>query len=179
MSSSKSWPTRKPCDSRMLSPLVWRSTPAALAESLSAGGWTRAAHLLALSFALVDAAMGRRPRLLVMMPPRHGKSELVSHWFPVWLLACWPWRRVLLASYEADFATTWGRKVRNTLARYETELGVVIAEDSAAATRWDTAEGGGMIKAGDIDLITLTDDVEEAVEFIVAWADGVNTDLAP
>ncbi|HEX2810188.1 MAG TPA: TIGR00730 family Rossman fold protein [Kineosporiaceae bacterium] len=32
----------------------------------------------------------------------------------------------------------------------------------------------GMIHAQDVDLLTVTDDVEEAVAFIVAWADGLN-----
>jgi uncharacterized protein (TIGR00730 family) len=37
----------------------------------------------------------------------------------------------------------------------------------------------GMIKAADVDLVTLTDDPVEAVEFIKAWADGVNDDELP
>lgn len=92
--------------------------------------------------------MGRRRRLLVAMPPRHGKSELVSHWTPVWFLDLFPTRRVILASYEADFAATWGRRVRNTITRHAERLRVRVAEDSAAATRWDTTEGGGMVTAG-------------------------------
>ena len=37
----------------------------------------------------------------------------------------------------------------------------------------------GMIHAGDVDLLTVTDDVEEAVAFIVAWADGLNDGTIP
>jgi len=37
----------------------------------------------------------------------------------------------------------------------------------------------GMIKPDDVDLLTVTDDVEEAVAFIVAWADGLNGGTIP
>ncbi len=82
------------------------------------------------------------------MPPRHGKSELVSHWFPVWFLNQWADRRIILASYEADFAASWGRKVRNSITANQEHLSVRVADDSAAANRWDTTEGGGMVTAG-------------------------------
>ncbi len=101
-----------------------------------------------LSEALVEAVAGRSPRLLVTMPPRHGKSELISHYAPIWYLNKYPERRVMLASYEADFAASWGRKVRNTIVQNEAILQVRIAGDSAAANRWDTTAGGGMVTAG-------------------------------
>lgn len=82
------------------------------------------------------------------MPPRHGKSEETSHWFPVWYLNALPSHRLMLASYEADFAASWGRKVRNTVVENEEHLRVRITNDSSAANRWDTTEGGGMTTAG-------------------------------
>ena len=54
-------------------------------------------------------------RLLVVCPPRHGKSELCSVYTPLSYLANWPRGRVILASYEHNFATEWGRKVRNII----------------------------------------------------------------
>ena len=84
--------------------------------------------------------------MIVSMPPRHGKSELLSHWAPVWYLANWPNKRIILASYQADFASSWGRKVRNTILSCGIEMN--IAEDSASASRWELKEGGGMITAG-------------------------------
>lgn len=90
----------------------------------------------------------RGARIIVEMPPRHSKSETVSHWFPVWLLNNWPHWRVILTSYEADFASSWGRKVRNTIQANERALRVRVSGDSAAANRWDTTAGGGMVTAG-------------------------------
>jgi predicted phage terminase large subunit-like protein len=82
------------------------------------------------------------------MPPRHGKSELSSVWFPAWYLELFPTHRVMLGSYEADFAASWGRRVRNTLLENADLLKVRVAGDSSAADRWDTTAGGGMVTAG-------------------------------
>lgn len=84
------------------------------------------------------------------MPPRHGKSETTSWAFPVWALMLWPHKKIILASYEAEFAASWGRKVRNTLEelRRQKLFGFGIADDSRAANAWVTTRGGGMITAG-------------------------------
>lgn len=72
------------------------------------------------------------------MPPRHGKSELVSVFLPAWWLGDRPDDRVILASYESDFAASWGRKVRDVLDEYGPSLfGVNLRADSQAAHRWD------------------------------------------
>lgn len=117
---------------------------------MSEGQWTPFDHLLLLNTKLVDVAAGRVKRLMVFMPPRHGKSELVSRYFPPWYLGVFPDNRIILASYEADFAATWGRKARNLLEEYGSELfGVRVSGDSSAASRWDIADHeGGMITAG-------------------------------
>ena len=82
------------------------------------------------------------------MPPRHGKSELTSHWFPAWYLSLNPTKRVILCSYEADFAASWGRRVRQTIEEHGEALGVALSADSRAAHRWQLTAGGGMMTAG-------------------------------
>ena len=75
------------------------------------------------------AAIAERPlRLIVSMPPRHGKSELLSHWTPVWFLANWPHKRVGLASYSAEFAATWGRKARDSVVDHQYRMGVTVRD---------------------------------------------------
>ena len=116
----------------------------------SRGQWKTARHLDLLNDALVDVALGKTPRLLITMPPRHGKSLLTSQYFPAWYLGNYPARRVILASYEADFAAGWGRKARDLLEEHGPSLfGISIRKDSKAADRWEIAHhGGGMITAG-------------------------------
>jgi len=86
-------------------------------------------------------------RGLVNMAPRHGKSQLMSRWTPTWFLDRWPHKRVILASYGAELATHWGREVRNLVAS-NPFCRVKLREDSKAAGRWNTPEGGGMLCVG-------------------------------
>jgi predicted phage terminase large subunit-like protein len=85
--------------------------PASFASWASNGTWKPAAHLDHLNTHLMGLISGDFDRLSVAMPPRHGKSFLCSWFFPAWFLLRFPERRVLLVSYEADFASTWGRRV--------------------------------------------------------------------
>ena len=84
------------------------------------------------------------------MPPRHGKSELCSVYLPAWYLGTHPERRVILAGHEADFAASWGRRVRDVLEEHGRQLfGARVRADSAAANRWDlVGHAGGMVTAG-------------------------------
>lgn len=105
---------------------------------------------------LVDIAAGRLSRLMVFMPPQHGKSELISRYFPAWYLGVFPDRRVILASYEADFASTWGRKARDLLEEFGPQhFGIRVSSASSAASRWDIQDrDGGMVTAGARGAIT-------------------------
>jgi len=161
---------------------AWLSTPASLAWMLSEQRWHPARHLLLLNRRLTDLATGRIRRLLVSMPPRHGKSELISHWLPVWYLNTWPERRIILATYGAEFAADWGRRVRNTVQEHADTLQVRIAQDSAAANRWHTTAGGGMVAAGaggpltgrGADLFIIDDPIKTAEDaYSATWRERV------
>jgi predicted phage terminase large subunit-like protein len=112
--------------------------------------WQYARHLDVLNRRLMDVADGRIRRLLVQMPPRHGKSELVSKYFPAWYLGLHHEHRIMLASYGDEFSATWGRRSRDILAEWGPKLyGVSVSDASAAANRWDLHKHrGGMITAG-------------------------------
>jgi hypothetical protein len=87
-------------------------------------------------------------QLAISMPPRHGKSFLVSEHMPAWFLSKYPELQVILASYEADFAATWGRKARN-LVESHPEFGVFVDMQSRASDLWNIKDHrGGMITAG-------------------------------
>lgn len=88
---------------------------------------------------------------MVFMPPRHGKSEINSKYFPAWYLGLFPDRRVILASYEAAFAASWGRKARDVLEEHGASLfeGLAVRQDSRASDWWEIAgRDGGMVTAG-------------------------------
>jgi predicted phage terminase large subunit-like protein len=108
------------------------------------------------------------------MPPRHGKSEFTSKYFLAWFLGRWPRKRVILASYGASFATSWGRKVRDLLDDVGEEFfGISIRKDSKAADQWEIeGHGGGMQTCGvggpltgkGADLLIIDDPVKNAEE---------------
>ena len=94
---------------------------------------------------------GEIDRLMIFMPPRHGKSELASKRFPAWCLGRDPQRQIIGASYNSDLATDFGRNVRNIVAEREfAEVfpNVALAPDSRAANRLNTNHGGAYVAAG-------------------------------
>lgn len=86
-------------------------------------------------------------RLIVNAPPRHGKSSFISHWVPTWFLDWFPERRVILASYGADLANAWSRKVRDEFL-LNPQTWTKLKGDSKAVSTWETEKGGGMVAAG-------------------------------
>jgi predicted phage terminase large subunit-like protein len=93
---------------------------------------------------------GEIDRLMVFMPPRHGKSELATKRFPAYALGRDPTRQVIQASYNSDLATDFGRQVRNIVNtnRYQNVFSTELASDSKAANRWNTSGGGAYVAAG-------------------------------
>lgn len=88
--------------------------------------------------------------LLVEVPPRHGKSTEISEHAPAWFIGTFPERHVILCSYEADFAASWGLKSRSLLEEHGADLyGVEVNAHSRSAKRWGLAgHRGGMVTAG-------------------------------
>src|SRR5690349_17901555 len=120
-----------------------RATPAAFAYLASNGTFALPPHLALLADRLGQLARGEIKRLMVFMPPRHGKSLLCSHYFPAWYIGAFR-RRVILTSYGATFAASWGRLARNALTEWGPSVfGVRVAQDSSAADHWELegAEG--------------------------------------
>lgn len=123
------------------------TTPAALGR-VALKDWLDAPHIELMNAALMRHALTPGGRLIVSIPPRHGKSTLISRMLPAWYLGVMPERRVILASYEADFAASWGRAVRDIIEQVP-QLGITVRADSSAANRWDIAgHEGGMVTAG-------------------------------
>jgi predicted phage terminase large subunit-like protein len=119
-----------------------------MAVYLSQGKWKPYDYLAKISHKVTEQIAKGNGRLIIALHPRSGKSELISHWIPVWFLENWPDQNILLTSYEADFAASWGRKVRDTIQSNQDKLTVVLSNDSLSASRWNTKQGGGMVTAG-------------------------------
>lgn len=126
-------------------------TPGCLARTVSQGKWKWSPHLRLLDQAVVDLVNGRinPPRLMVEMPPRHGKSEHISHYTPPWFLGTFPDKNVILTSATDDLAMDWSVMGRDLMEEYGRELfNVEVRKDIRAASRWQLSAGGSMRAAG-------------------------------
>ncbi len=126
------------------------ASPLLFATNASEGKWKPQRHLAYIDRKITDAIAGRgSKRLIVTLGPRHGKSEFISKWFPAWHVGMYPNKRVMLASYESDFAASWGRKARGILEEFGHWFGVQVDPASRAANRWGLlGYTGGMQTAG-------------------------------
>lgn len=114
--------------------------------------WKPLKHLIIVIELLIFLVQGKLNRLMIFMPPRHGKSELISKYFLSWYLGTFLEKRAILTSYGAGFAAKWGRETRDLLnyKGYEMFLSdVLIRNDSKASHKWDIKDHkGGLVTAG-------------------------------
>ena len=85
-------------------------------------------------------------RLIVEMPPRHGKTLTVSRLFPTWHLGRNPDHRIMLVSYGHTLAHKNSRLARNLMrSPWQKTIfpDVELATDSAAADAWDIKDNEG------------------------------------
>ena len=108
-------------------------------------------HHRILATLLMDIAEGKKDRICVNIPPRHGKSQLVSIFFPAWFIGKYPNKKVMMVSHTTDLAVDFGRKVRNLIdtPAYRAIFPTVsLAADSKSAGRWNTNVGGEYYACG-------------------------------
>ena len=128
--------------------LLAAASPASFAHLISQGRWVPYEHLILLNDHLMRLAAGELTRLIVTMPPRHGKSELVSRYLPAWYLGRFPDRQVILASYGKDIAADHSERARELLAEWGPPVfGINVSETSAAASRWRVKDHDGVMIA--------------------------------
>ena len=109
-------------------------------------GYQAARHHRLIARHLEAVERGDISRLMIFMPPRSGKSMLVSEYFPAWYLGRNPSRNVIAATYAQELADDFGRKVRNQItgeAFRGVFPGVTLEGDSQSAKRFHVNGGGG------------------------------------
>lgn len=107
-------------------------------------GWSWQWPYLAYIRSYLDKlTRGEIHRLMLFLPPRHGKSEMVTVRYPVWRLEREPGARVIIAAYNQTLAEKFSRKSRK-IARTRFALN----EERTATEDWETAQGGGMRAVG-------------------------------
>lgn len=98
-----------------------------------------------------DVRDGKSPRLMLFMPPRHGKSKLCSQEFPAHHLGNNPDHEIISASYSAPLAMDFSRKVQEVVESQDFELlfdDCRLKPDARSIETWQTTQNGGYVAAG-------------------------------
>ena len=97
-----------------------------------------------------EMAEGKLKRLIVNMPPRHTKSEFASSLLPAWMIGRNPKLKIIQTTHTGELAIRFGRKAKTLMdsPEYKQVFETRLREDSQAAGRWETAQGGEYFAAG-------------------------------
>ena len=124
-------------------------------------------HLRVLADTLDRVTRGEIRRLMIWMPPRHGKSETVTVRYAAWRLRRDPRTRIIIGAYGQTLAEKFSRKIRRIVREQ-----MPISEERSAVDDWETLDGGGVRAAGvggavtgmGADLIIIDDPVKSRAE---------------
>ena len=130
------------------------------------------AHHVKIAAALDRVASGECKRLMIALPPRHGKSQMASYLFPAYVMGKRPQSKLIVGSHTAELAQRFGRMIRNLVAEdsyKELFPDFSLSADSKAAGRWDTNRGGeaffigkgGAMTGRGGDIVVLDDILDE------------------
>lgn len=100
--------------------------------------WPHLRHVIA---ALDDVTAGRCDKLMVLLPPRHGKSQLVTIRYPLWRMLREPGLPVIVAAYNQALANKFSRVARKL-------AGDALSDDRAAVEEWELANGSSLRAVG-------------------------------
>lgn len=114
-------------------------------------GWVHKDIARRLEQFMLDIENKLSPRLMLFMPPRSGKSHLVSQEFPSWVLGHHPNWEIISASYTADLPIGFSRTIRDRLKSSDYQAmfpGSRLRTDSQGVEQWHLQAGGRYRAAG-------------------------------
>lgn len=147
-------------------------------------------HITRVRRALARVTAGKCKRLIVSMPPQHGKSSVLTVPYPVYRLEQNPRLRVAVGAYNQTHANRFSRKSRRIAAEC-----VALSRERKAVNEWETAAGGYYVAVGKgagitglpVDLMIVDDPHKDAAEAMSAterenvwewWTDSLFTRLS-
>jgi len=138
------------------------------------GRWLRSKHLNLVCEYIEKVLSGDIKKLIISMPPQHGKSQSVTETLPSYYLGKYPDKRVIEASYGDDLARRFGRRNKQKIEQFGKDLfGIELSKSSSSDTEFeiDTYKGS-MISRGIMagitgqpaDLIIIDDPIKNKME---------------
>lgn len=134
-------------------------TSKALFRDTRGGNMIFAPHHKSVANALTRVVAGKTKRLIINIPPRSGKTLLVSQMFPAWVMGLNPESQFILTSYSKTLAATNTYSIREVMrsGMYQHLFGAngaQVADDSSARDQFRTVRGGQMYAVGTGGTIT-------------------------
>lgn len=138
-------------------------------------GWVHNDIARRLEKFMRDVEEQKSPRLMLFMPPRHGKSAIASEKFPPWALGHHPEWEIIHATHSMNLTEEFSRKARDTVLSDEYRAvfpRMRLREDTQSVTLWKTTLGGGYKAAGvgtgisglGAHILIIDDPVKDAVD---------------
>lgn len=138
---------------------IWMADPVTFAERLSkilpVEEWTAFDYLAKMMRHVKQRVMEGDARIIISMPPRHGKSESLSFWFLLWFIWMFPEKSILLTSYAASLPTDFIRRIRDLLLEFPDtfDVDLVKSNENMIITRdggrlWGAGVGTGITGKG-------------------------------
>ena len=95
-------------------------------------------------------AKGEIKSLIINIPPRHTKSEFSSYLLPSWMVGRKPDLKIIQTTHTTELAIRFGRKAKLLIdsPEYQQVFKTRLREDSQAAGKWETEQGGEYYAAG-------------------------------
>ena len=95
-------------------------------------------------------AKGELKRVIINMPPRHTKSEFSSFLLPAWMIGRNPKLKIIQSTHTTELAVRFGRKAKTLMdtEEYKQVFNTRLRQDSQAAGKWETEQGGEYFAAG-------------------------------
>ncbi|MBQ9988119.1 MAG: phage terminase large subunit [Clostridia bacterium] len=138
------------------------------------GVWKPGRHHRLIAEKLEGVLAGRIKRLMIFMPPRHGKSMMITETFPAYFLGRFPDKQVMEISYGAELATRFGRANRDKTAWFGKQLfGIQPRSDERSAESWAVQDHrggmrsfgiGGAVTGSGADLLIIDDPIKNRSE---------------
>lgn len=126
-------------------------------EPMYEAGWFHKVLAEELMQFLEDVVAKKSPRLLLTVPPRHGKSMQASQYFPAYGLGKYPWLEFINCSYAQSLQMDFSRKIQEIVRSPDFAMlfdGLRIMKNNESVERWGLSDkdgrrtGGGVLAAG-------------------------------
>lgn len=118
--------------------------------------WIKGKHLYLIADEIEKVLSGETTRLILSIPPQHGKSMMITETLPSYYLGKHPDHRVIVASYGEDLAMKFGRRNKQKIQEFGKELfNIELSKSSSSDKEFEIeTHKGSMISRGIMSGIT-------------------------